>query len=347
MKSRSEDPNSDKTSLLTPLSKTVRAEIKTFCEGYRLTPRESEIVTVMAEGAVRIRDIADHLRLSPNTVNNHVNSIFTKTKTRSKSQLLAALLSRIADELESARCFRRLPRLFIVSQDITLVEPIVQQLGSRGFLVQVFRSQEDCERVLRDYTPHFILSDLKAGTDPREIIKRFHAFGPAQIVFVGPDARLETRCEAMHAGAIDLVARPLDVNKLSRLLLSHYIEDDVDRLRFLELEAPTPKPCRDRIEVSRSNLGIGGIFLSSEDLKRLYESSVTEGDFVELSLQTSGSSRSLQARGQVVWVRDGVDGRASGAGVRLLYSRPEDADSRQQLRSYLREHSIQSYIPNR
>ena len=344
MKSRPHAINSEKVASMTVLSRTVKAEIKTFCEGFRLTPRETEIVTVMAEGAVRIRDIAGHLSLSPNTVNNHVNSIFTKTKTRSKSQLLASLLSRIADELESARRFRRQPKIFFISQDTQEVTgPVATQLSAHGFGVHTFTSFDEAERTARDVQPHFVICDLKAVLDSREAIRRLQAASVAtQIVFVGPDAKLKGRCDAMHAGAIDLIDRPVNPVALSRLLMSHYIEDDADRLRFLELEAPTPKPCRDRVEISRANLGCGGIFLSSEDLKRLYETAVSEGDFVELKLHTSHPTpRSMQVRGQVVWVRSGA-----GAGIRVLYSNPEDADGRQQIRSYLRENSIQSYIPS-
>ncbi|MES2855758.1 MAG: LuxR C-terminal-related transcriptional regulator, partial [Bdellovibrionota bacterium] len=57
------------------------------------------IVLLLAQGVVRIKDIAEKLQLSPNTVNNHVNNVFAKTGTRSKSELLARILNTVGDGL--------------------------------------------------------------------------------------------------------------------------------------------------------------------------------------------------------------------------------------------------------
>ncbi|HVK62685.1 MAG TPA: LuxR C-terminal-related transcriptional regulator [Bdellovibrionales bacterium] len=85
------------------MNELLQMEIKSFCTQSTLTPRESEIVLLLAEGVVRIKDIAEKLRLSPNTVNNHVNNVFAKTGTRSKSELLARILNMVGDGLTTGQ----------------------------------------------------------------------------------------------------------------------------------------------------------------------------------------------------------------------------------------------------
>jgi DNA-binding CsgD family transcriptional regulator len=84
-------------------SPVLAQEINSFCQRHRLTKREGEVLTVLIKGVVKIKDVASHLSLSPNTVNNHINNIFAKTKTQSKSQLLAGILNSLASELQTTR----------------------------------------------------------------------------------------------------------------------------------------------------------------------------------------------------------------------------------------------------
>lgn len=61
-------------------------------ESYDLTPREAEIVALLARGA-STKEIASELSLSPHTVRDHVKSIFAKTGTNSRGELVAGLFA--------------------------------------------------------------------------------------------------------------------------------------------------------------------------------------------------------------------------------------------------------------
>lgn len=74
-------------------------ELRRFGQRWSLTPREHDVLMLIALGTTRIKDVAARLQLSPNTINNHVNNIFTKTKTRSKSELLTRVLMDLSVEL--------------------------------------------------------------------------------------------------------------------------------------------------------------------------------------------------------------------------------------------------------
>jgi len=61
----------------------------------RLTPRELKIAELVAQGCNN-REIAETLRLSENTVKNHLTNIFQKVGCRNRAQLTAFLLRRFS-----------------------------------------------------------------------------------------------------------------------------------------------------------------------------------------------------------------------------------------------------------
>jgi len=62
-----------------------------FARAVALSPRESEVLTRLASGA-DTREVAGRMFLSEHTVQDHLKSVFTKTRTRSRRALLARVL---------------------------------------------------------------------------------------------------------------------------------------------------------------------------------------------------------------------------------------------------------------
>ena len=60
------------------------------CRQAGLTPREVEIALLIAQGST-YKEIASDLHISPNTVSSHVATIYRKTGTRSKVEMVNAL----------------------------------------------------------------------------------------------------------------------------------------------------------------------------------------------------------------------------------------------------------------
>jgi DNA-binding CsgD family transcriptional regulator len=57
---------------------------------YGLTPREAELVALIAAGASN-KEIASQLGLSGNTVRNHIHNVFEKTGARNRVELVRKL----------------------------------------------------------------------------------------------------------------------------------------------------------------------------------------------------------------------------------------------------------------
>jgi PAS domain S-box-containing protein len=71
----------------------------------RLTPREAEIVESIASG-MAVASVARSLGISPNTVRNHLKSVFRKLGVRSQAELLSRLIRARPLELLGRRDFQ-------------------------------------------------------------------------------------------------------------------------------------------------------------------------------------------------------------------------------------------------
>jgi len=76
------------------------AGVPTSLEGFRLTPRENDVLLWLGKGKTN-RDIADILGMSPRTVNKHLEHIFVKlgVETRSAAAVLASSVAASASQL--------------------------------------------------------------------------------------------------------------------------------------------------------------------------------------------------------------------------------------------------------
>ena len=70
---------------------TPADRVEVFARAHGLSPRERDLLGVLA-GGVDTADAAAHLFITPNTVQDHLKSVFTKAGVRSRRELLARVL---------------------------------------------------------------------------------------------------------------------------------------------------------------------------------------------------------------------------------------------------------------
>ena len=349
-----------------PSRKALEAELKLFCSKYGLTPRESDIFSILVQGVVRIKDVAQRLNLSPNTINNHVNSIFTKTKTSSKSQLLAEFLHQVTDELERARYFRKTPRVLALSNGSGDFSMLSADLIAKGFRVTTVSSTSDLFSHAAYFSPRFIVVDLALVAEPvDQFVRRAQTevHSASEIVLIGKRADLKNRAHAMHLGAMDLIEPPINVLQLYQDLMCRYIEDESDRARFLGDSGNVVRCAEESLLVRGDQIGAGGLAVATCELDRVLKTSAQTGDFVELRLkllfeemarggdssqnqlrQAKGinpNEDSFMTRGQIVWRHDGSD---SETGVRFVHMPNRQ---RELIENFTSSHGVNCYIPYR
>jgi DNA-binding NarL/FixJ family response regulator len=90
------------TSNPTNIIKALSSDLDGFAKAHSLTPREMDIVRLLLDKIVSVDAIAKKLGVSPNTVKNHFQKIFQKTKTNAKAELLAAFIQHLMNESDTS-----------------------------------------------------------------------------------------------------------------------------------------------------------------------------------------------------------------------------------------------------
>jgi DNA-binding CsgD family transcriptional regulator len=75
------------------MSLTLGEMVEKLSAESKLSPRETQLLKVLVIKADRTDAIAKHLGLSEHTVNNHLKSIFERTGTHSKAEILRRFIS--------------------------------------------------------------------------------------------------------------------------------------------------------------------------------------------------------------------------------------------------------------
>jgi DNA-binding CsgD family transcriptional regulator len=75
----------------------LNRHLDTFLADHNVTPREREVLALMAGGVCTSEDIAAALDRSVNTVNNHIKSLLRATRYSSKTAIVAALARHIIE----------------------------------------------------------------------------------------------------------------------------------------------------------------------------------------------------------------------------------------------------------
>ena len=128
----------------------------------------------------------------------------------------ASLLDRDR-EVRSAALTRA---VLIVDDDEIIRRLLSERLATRGFRPIAAGDGAEALRLLSEHRPALVVTDYHMpGMKGVELVRRMLAFDPdLRIVVVSGYASLPTVIEAMKAGAVDFLSKPLDLESLIRAL---------------------------------------------------------------------------------------------------------------------------------
>ncbi len=152
-------------------------------------------------------------------------------------------------------------RILVVDDEVNARSALAELLRDEGFEVE---TAADAFKALGKYdvfAPHLVLTDLKMpGMDGIELVKRIHAMeDPAAVVVMTAFGAVQTAVEAMHAGALEYLTKPLNFDELLVV---------IDRV--LETQALRAETRRLRLRV-RDKVAPGNIVGSSPAMHRVFE----------------------------------------------------------------------------
>ena len=171
-------------------SEVIRAlssNLDSYAKANNLTPREMDIVRLLLEKVVSVEGIAKKLGVSPNTVKNHFQKIFQKTRTNAKAELLAAFIQYIMVQNESSSIVESTPSvqmtILLADDDDNFAHLIANAFEKLNHNISL-KTVKDGVEVLdyietslagsnRNYPlPHLILLDLRMPRmDGYEVLK--------------------------------------------------------------------------------------------------------------------------------------------------------------------------------
>lgn len=327
----------------------MKSELNEFASSFGLSPREKEVLTLLANKVVHFKDIAAHLKLSPSTVNNHFKSIFEKTRTNSKSELLGAFLKHVVTKLNHCQHFVRKPNVLVVDDEPDICEFVSEELTQRGMKVYSFSDPALALKSVASMKLDVVVSDIRMpGLDGIELlreIRKTHHYFPS-ILFVSGFSKNESLDQIMDLGAVALVEKPIDMNRLFSLIMEQFIEDGLERSRYVKAHERIPVVIDEKLKFDIGSIGFGGVFISLSP-ENPQQQSLTVGQLLSFNFRigddASEKAGSIEAVGEVAWKRDSAkDGLPAGLGVKFIKISDEH---RQNILDYVRLHHILSFIP--
>ena len=134
--------------------------IKQFALEKSLTKRETEILFLLTKNITHLKEIAEYLKLSRSTINNHLNNIYIKVSVKGKAQLLAQCFGYASERIPEIKQTASVPRVLVVDdkEDPRLI--LKDHLEEIGFTVVTTTSFSQVRGLLEKEKIDLILSDI-------------------------------------------------------------------------------------------------------------------------------------------------------------------------------------------
>ena len=344
MKKKSSNANA-----LDTLQNQTRPEFIAFVENNKLSVRESDVLAALLARITSNDDMGEALKLSPNTVSNHLKSIYSKTATLNKTELMCFFAECCLNHLDVVKRFSKVPCVLFVDDEPDILEIFQTGLSKHGLHVDIANSAESALEIFKRNHHDIIISDVrmpkKSGMDLLRNIKVDIGANPLFIFITGyPDFTLE---DCMAEGAADFVSKPCSVDDLYNSIIFNYIESNEDKARYIgaradHFEQLSYKFLR-KLDLDNTALGHGGMFIPSKTA--VLSSSIEKliGAKIKYPWQSNDGSKKLVISGEICWTRTETnDNGPAGIGVKFVLLSPED---QQALYSNVRKNEIVAFIP--
>jgi DNA-binding NarL/FixJ family response regulator/Tfp pilus assembly protein PilZ len=321
-----------------------REELDRFAERYRLTAREHDVLFLLVTGCSTVPSIAARLNLSQNTVHNHFKNVFRRTRTNTKSGLLALFIKEALGRQAGVEPFIRRPHVLLVDPDPTERDRMAAGLSSRGMDGKV---EVDSTRVLERIAQEridVVVADLSMpGANGRGVLDDVMSrFGRHPVVLLTTSQPNLIRAEWMARGAGDLFEKPVSSERLAFAVIEHFVDSPYDRNRLLRVDTELPARLDEGVQARIGNVGFGGAFIAMLDGELREPSRFPVGSRVRLEFELDDRQR-VDLQGEIRWRREASrPASEAGIGVQFVEMREEQ---RQMVEEFVRRNKLTGFSP--
>jgi len=313
------------------------AEIEGFTQRANLSRREVDIVVALIRNITSSEDIAQALRISTHTVNNHLKSIFEKTNTKSKTEILSNFLKFAAESTQKHALMIRKPRVLIVDDEPMICDHIERGLTARGARAYTLTDPSKALDAISRHNIDVVICDVRmpqaSGCDVLKNVRNQYPGWPLFIFVTGfPDYSLE---EILHLGGAAVLEKPVDLDLLYGAIVE--LTRDVEHRATHEEDVST---ISESCHLGHEDIGFGGVFV---DCATIPPGKFPIGGVVELPLALPDTSVPFKVKGRVRWKRDTQDDKLrAGVGLQILSANEDGVKALDQARLLSQ---TSSYIP--
>jgi DNA-binding NarL/FixJ family response regulator/Tfp pilus assembly protein PilZ len=328
-------------SIATPF---FREELDRFAERYRLTAREHDVLFLLVTGCSTVPAIAARLTLSQNTVHNHFKNVFRRTRTNTKSGLLALFIKESLGRQAGVEPFIKRPHVLLVDPDPAERERMAAGLGMRGMEGKV---EVDSTRVLERIAQEridVVIADLSLpGANGRGVLDDVMSrFGRHPVVLLTTTQPNLVRAEWMARGAADLFEKPVSSERLAFAVIEHFVDSAYDRNRLLRVDTELPARLNDAVQARIGNVGFGGAFIAMLDGELREPARFPVGSRVRLEFELDDRQR-VDLQGEIRWRREASrPASEAGIGVQFVEMREEQ---RSLVEEFVRRNKLTGFSP--
>jgi DNA-binding NarL/FixJ family response regulator len=301
-------------------------DVEHWGERFRLTPRERDVVRLLASGHSTIASIAAQLELSENTVHNHFKNIFRRTRTHSKADLLALLLGDRLERVIETQALVRRPAVLLCNRAVERSRALGDALRERGMRVRSANSAAEIGAMLDEHRTDVVVIDAVAcsGADLaglREFLRARRGH-PAAVLVATSELR-DTHPWIAEGGTelIECESDTLDIDRIVFAVLEQFVDSPYERNRLVRVPSDLPADLDGRRGMSVENIGFGGAFVSLTPTM----SGPSIGNRVDLRLDLDRDGH-VAVSAEVRWRREGDPNAPTGIGVHFVDVTPEDQD---------------------
>jgi DNA-binding NarL/FixJ family response regulator/Tfp pilus assembly protein PilZ len=321
-----------------------REELDRFADRYRLTAREHDVLFLLVTGCSTVPAIAVQLGLSQNTVHNHFKNVFRRTRTNTKSGLLALFIKEALGRQAGVEPFIRRPHVLIVDPDPAERERMSSGLTTRGMETKIeVDSTRVLDRVAQERIDVIIADVGLPGMGGRGVLDDVMSrFGRHPVVLLTTSQTGAVRTEWVSRGAGDLFEKPVSSDRLTFAVVEHFVDSPYERSRLQRVDTDLPARINDNVQASIGNVSFGGAFLSLRDDDLIEPTKFAVGSRVRLEFQLEDRQR-LDLQGEVRWRRDSSRPAAdAGLGVQFVEMREEQ---RSLVEEFVRQRKLVGFTP--
>ncbi|MGZ6290471.1 MAG: response regulator, partial [Bdellovibrionota bacterium] len=262
--------------------------VEQYAKNFHLTDRETEVFYHLANRITSPVELGKKLEISLHTVNNHLKKILEKTRSDSKTELLADFLlflekNRLQNDSPSVR-----PRVLILDDENDLTSILQQFFQMRNIESYTYNDPVAALDAIRKLKIDVVICDIRmprmTGLNFLAEIRKLHNYEPGLIFISGYPEEYELE-SLLDLGAFAFLEKPVNLEKLHRLVWEYFYgnakEENMEASVNLQLG---------NVNLNTTQLGFGGFFLDEKQLLAKPGIKLSPGGRVELQFKLPGST---------------------------------------------------------